>query len=95
MQIRKWVKTYPVVEGYGVETKSGEVVEILGTDLLQDNGIRDFSIKTVEKDLKGLLPIVMDPQGIVLPEKFIQGTNFQPGDKITFLINGVEKISPR
>ena len=42
-QIRKWVKTYPVIEGYGVESKSGEVVEILGTDLLQDSGIRDFS----------------------------------------------------
>ena len=67
------------------------MVEILGTDLLQDSGIRDFSIKTVKKDLKGLLPIVMDPKGIVLPEKFIPGTNFKPGDTITFLINGIEK----
>ena len=91
LQIRKWVKAYPVIEGYGVETKSGEVVEILGTDLLQDSGIRDFSIKTVEKNLKGLLPIVMDSKGIVLPEQFIPGTNFQPGDRVTFLINGVEK----
>ena len=91
LRVRKSVKAYPVIEGYGVETKSGEVVEILGTDLLQDSGIRDFSLKMVEKDLKGLLPLVMDPKGIILPEKFIPGTSFSPGDTITFLINGVEK----
>ena len=90
-RVRKLVKSYPVIEGYGVELKTGQVVEILGTDLLQDSGIRDFSIKTLEKDLKGLLPIIMDPKGIVLPEKFIPGTNFKPGDKINFLINGIEK----
>ena len=89
--VRKLVKFYPVIEGYGVELKTGQVVEILGTDLLQDSGIRDFSIKTLEKDLKGLLPLIMDPKGIVLPEKFIPGTNFKPGDKINFLINGIEK----
>ena len=89
--VRKLVKSYPVIEGYGVELKTGQVVEILGTDLLQDSGIRDFSIKTLEKDLKGLLPLIMDPKGIVLPEKFIPGTNFKPGDKINFLINGIEK----
>ena len=90
-RVRELVKSYPVIEGYGVELKTGQVVEILGTDLLQDSGIRDFSIKTLEKDLKGLLPIIMDPKGIVLPEKFIPGTNFKPGDKINFLINGIEK----
>ena len=90
-RLRGSLKSYPIIEGYGVELQSGQVVEILGTDLLQDSGIRDFSIKTVEKDLKGLLPIIMDPTGIVLPEKFIPGTNFQPGDSIIFLINGVEK----
>ena len=91
-RLREWTKSYPIIEGYGVELKTGQVVEILGTDLLQDSGIRDFSIQTVKKDLKGLLPIVMDPNGIVLPEKFIPGTNFKPGDTITFLINGKEKI---
>ncbi|SVB13164.1 uncharacterized protein METZ01_LOCUS166018, partial [marine metagenome] len=90
-RLRESLKCYPIIEGYGIESKSGQVVEILGTDLLQDSGIRDFSIKTVEKDLKGLLPIIMDPMGIVLPEKFIPGTNFQPGDSIVFLINGIEK----
>ena len=89
--IRSEIKTYPVVEGYGVELQSGEVVEILGTDLLQDNGIRDFKLKTVQPDLKGLLSVIMDPRGIILPEKFIPGTQFQPGDKIKFLINGKEE----
>jgi putative ABC transport system permease protein len=88
LALRKEIKVYPVIEGYGVESITGEVVEILGTDLLQDSGIRDFSLKTVEPDLKGLLPIIMDPNGIVLPEKFIPGTKFQPGDSIRFLING-------
>ena len=90
-RVRELVKSYPVIEGYGVELKTGQVVEILGTDLLQDSGIRDFSIKTLEKDLKGLLPIIMDPKGIILPERFIPGTNFKPGDKINFLVNGIEK----
>ncbi len=91
LRLRQSVKAYPVVEGYGVESTSGEVVEILGTDLLQDSGIRDFSLQTVEENLKGLLPLVMDPAGIILPERFIPGTHFQPGDRITFLINGQEK----
>jgi len=88
--LRSEIKAYPVIEGYGVETVSGEVVEIIGTDLLQDSGIRDFSIKTVENDLKGLLPLLLDPVGIILPEKFVPGTRFGPGDTIQFLINGKE-----
>ena len=38
--LRKEIKAYPVIEGYGIESTSGEVVEIIGTDLLQDSGIR-------------------------------------------------------
>ena len=90
--LRKEVKAYPVIEGYGVESTSGEVVEIIGTDLLQDNGIRDFSIKTIEKGLKGLLPLIMDPAGVILPEKFIPGVQFDTGSTLQFLINGKEKI---
>jgi putative ABC transport system permease protein len=90
--LRDEIKAYPVIEGYGVESSSDEVVEIIGTDLLQDSGIRDFSIKTVEKDLKGLLPILLDPVGIILPEKFVPGTHFAPGDTIQFLIKGKEKF---
>ncbi len=89
--LRQWVKVYPVVEGYGIESRTQEVVEIFGTDFLQDSGIRDFSLQTVEPDLKGLVPIVMDPKGIVLPEKFIPGSHFQAGDSIEFLINGQKK----
>ena len=89
--LRGEIKAYPVIEGYGVESTSGEVVEIIGTDLLQDSGIRDFTIKTVEKDLKGLLPLILDPSGIILPENFVPGTRFAPGDTIRFLINGKEK----
>jgi len=91
LALREWIKIYPVIEGYGIETGTGEVVEILGTDLLQDSGIRDFSLKTVKPDLPGLLPIIMDPRGIILPEKFIPGTHFQPGDSICFLINGQKR----
>lgn len=90
--LRNEIKAYPVIEGYGVESTSGEVVEIIGTDLLQDSGIRDFSIKTVEKDLPGLLKIILDPSGIILPEKFVPGTHFAPGDTIRFLIKGKEKL---
>ena len=89
--LRQEIKAYPVIEGYGVESTSGEVVEIIGTDILQDSGIRDFTIKTVEKDLKGLLPLILDSSGIILPEKFVPGTNFGPGDTVRFLINGKEK----
>ena len=91
LALREWVKVYPVIEGYGIESSTGEVVEILGTDLLQDSGIRDFSLKTVEPGLKGLIPIIMDSKGIILPEKFIPGTHFQPGDRIDFLINGKKR----
>ncbi|MFQ5449663.1 MAG: FtsX-like permease family protein [Nitrospinaceae bacterium] len=91
LSLREWIKAYPVIQGYGVEMKTGEVVEILGTDLLQDSGIRDFSLKTVDKDLKGLLPLIMDPRGIILPEQFIPGTHYEPGDTVRFLINGKEQ----
>jgi putative ABC transport system permease protein len=89
--LRKEIKAYPVIEGYGVESTSGEVVEIIGTDLLQDSGIRDFSLKTTEKGLKGLLPLIMDPAGVILPEKFIPGVQFDTGSSLQFLINGQEK----
>ncbi len=86
--LRKEIKVYPVIEGYGIESTSDEVVEIIGTDLLQDSGIRDFSIKTTEEGLKGLIPLITDPAGIILPEKFVPGTRFAPGDTIEFLIKG-------
>ncbi|MFQ5443278.1 MAG: FtsX-like permease family protein [Nitrospinales bacterium] len=91
LALRQSIKAYPVIEGYGVELRTNEVVQILGTDLLQDSGIRDFSLKTVEKDLKGLLPLVLDPEGIILLEKFIPDTDFQPGESIQFVVNGMEK----
>ncbi|MFQ5716871.1 MAG: ABC transporter permease, partial [Nitrospinales bacterium] len=91
LALREWIKVYPVIQGHGVEPRSNEVVEILGTDLLQDSGIRDFSLRTTGKDLKGLIPLVLDPAGIILPEKFIPETDFKPGGQIRFLINGVEK----
>ena len=89
--LRKEIKAYPVIEGYGVESTSGEVVEIIGTDLLQDSGIRDFSLKTKDKGLKGLLPLIMDPAGVILPEKFIPGVQFDTDSSLQFLINGKEK----
>ena len=89
--LRKEIKAYPVIEGYGIESTSGEVVEIIGTDLLQDSGIRDFSLKTKEKDLKGLLPLIMDPAGVILPEKFIPNVQFKAGSSLKFLIKGKEK----
>ncbi|MEE3252782.1 MAG: FtsX-like permease family protein, partial [Nitrospinota bacterium] len=89
--LRKQIKAYPVIEGYGIESTSGEVVEIIGTDLLQDSGIRDFSLKTKEKDLKGLLPLIMDPAGVILPEKFIPNVQFKAGSSLKFLIKGKEK----
>jgi len=85
---RKWIKAYPVIEGFGIEQASGEAVEVLGTDLLGDSGRRDFFIKTKEENLKGLLPLILDPKGIVLPEKFIPGSNYKAGETIDFLING-------
>ena len=89
--LRKEIKVYPVIEGYGLESTSGEVVEIIGTDLLQDSGIRDFSLKTMNKDLKGLLPLIMDPAGVILPEKFIPDVQFGVGSTLQFLIKGKEK----
>ncbi len=90
--LRKLIKPYPVIEAKAVETKSGEIVEILGTDLLQDSGVRDFSLKTTQKNLNGLVPLILDPTGIILPEKFIPETSFEPGDKISFTINGKKTL---
>ena len=91
LPLREWIKIYPVVRGYGVDVDSNEVVEIMGTDLLQDSGVRDFSLKTTSPDLKGLLPIILDPAGVVLPEKFIPGTDYQPGDSLRLLIDDREQ----
>lgn len=88
LPLRQWIKAYPVIEGYGVEQSTGEVVEILGTDLLQDSGIRDFSMQTTANDLAGLLPLILDPKSVILPGKFIPGTAFKPGQPIDFLIGG-------
>ncbi len=89
--LAEWIRAYPIIRGYGVETGSNEVVEIVGTDLMKANGIRDFSLKTKRKNLTALLPLLLDPRGIILPEKFIPGTHFKPGDPIHLLINGKER----
>ncbi|MDH3257307.1 MAG: FtsX-like permease family protein, partial [Nitrospinota bacterium] len=89
--LAEWIRAYPIIRGYGVETGSNEVVEIVGTDLQKANGIRDFSLKTKRQNLTSLLPLLLDPRGIILPEKFIPGTGFQPGDSIQMLINGKER----
>ena len=91
LPLRRWIKPYPVITGYGVEVSSGEVVEILGIDLLQDAGIRDFSFRTTETGLKGWLPLILDTKSIILPGKFIPGTAFQPGQPIRLLIDGRER----
>tara|TARA_B100000686_G_scaffold339763_1_gene414367 strand:- start:4297 stop:6867 length:2571 start_codon:yes stop_codon:yes gene_type:complete len=91
LKLRSWIKIYPVIEGTALELRSGEMVEIFGADLLQDSGIRDFSLKTIEQDLEGMIPLVLDPAGVILPEKFIPEIDFQPGEKIIFLVNGEEK----
>ena len=85
------IRAYPIIRGYGVEVDSNEVVEILGTDLLKANGIRDFSLKTKRSNFTSLLTLILDPRGVILPEKFIPGTDFKPGDHIHFLINGKER----
>ena len=90
LALREWIKAFPVIEGHAVEPNSNEVIKILGTDLLQDNGIRDFSLKTTDKSLRGLVSLVLDPKGIILPDKFILHSNFKPGDHIDLLINGVK-----
>jgi len=89
--LSEWIRAYPIIRGYGVETGSNEMVEIVGTDLQKANGIRDFSLKTKRQNLTSLLPLLLDPRGIILPEKFIPGTGFQPGDTILMLINGKER----
>ncbi len=89
--LAEWIRVYPIIRGYGVEVNSNEVVEILGTDLLKANGVRNFSLKTKRSNFTSLLPLILDPRGVILPEKFIPGTDFKPGDSIRFLINGKEK----
>ena len=91
LPLREWIKVYPVVRGYGVEVDSNEVVEIMGTDLLQDSGVRNFSLKTTSPGLKGLLSIILDPASVVLPEKFIPGTDYRPGDPLRLLIDDREQ----
>ena len=85
------VKAYPIVEGYGMEVNSGEVVEFLGADLRQNRGLGNLSIKTRRKGIGGLMSLLTDPTGIIIPEIFIPGTPFQLGDQLQFLINGREQ----
>jgi putative ABC transport system permease protein len=59
--------------------------------LQKANSIREFSLKTKRAGLTGLLPLLLDPRGIILPEKFIPDTDFKPGDPIHFIINGKER----
>jgi putative ABC transport system permease protein len=85
------VRAYPIIRGYGEETSSNELIEIIGTDLQKANGIRNFTLKTKRKGLTGLLPLLLDPKGIILPEEFIPGAEFQPGDTIRLVVNGRER----
>jgi putative ABC transport system permease protein len=114
----RWLETdhqfSPVIEAYAMvvaeETRRqtggmftrGELLHVLGVDILLDFGVRDYHILQTgqrrERSAREILSLLQDPNSVILTEKFLRRKGLRVGDDIrlafgsrqqTFRIRGV------
>ncbi|MBI1955979.1 MAG: ABC transporter permease [Acidobacteria bacterium] len=81
------VKISPVIESTAVVPPTGEVVRILGIDIIQDRPFRDTTLKNIHITPRDFLLLLTDPRSLVVGESFAQRHRLQPGSTITLLVN--------
>ncbi|NOT55844.1 MAG: FtsX-like permease family protein [Deltaproteobacteria bacterium] len=96
-----WLDAYgdmsPVIDGYAV-TESlgqtgapGEFLHVLGVDILRDRSLRQYQLLRVsaeerEATTREFLLLLVDPQAIVLTEKFARRFNLSLGSALPLII---------
>jgi len=81
------VKISPVLESTAVAAETGEVVEVLGIDLLQDKAFRDLTPLGTGYSGRDSLLLLLDPHAVLVSESFATRYHLAPGSKIPLLLN--------
>ena len=84
------VEIAPVVEGIGVEPRSGEALEILAVDLATDRAVRDIATEGAAEGrptTRDLLLLLTDPNSLLLGHGFASRHRLRPGSELTLVVN--------
>ena len=81
------VKVSPILESTGVVPSNGEVVRILGIDIVQDKAFRDTTLLQKSATERDFLLMLLDPHALLVSESFAQRNRLQAGSKIALLVN--------
>ena len=97
----QWLDTYghmsPVIDGYAMTESSSQdgipsdFLQILGVDILRDRSLRRYQLLRLSEEerettTREFLLLLVDPQAIVLTEKFARRFNLQIGSPLPLLI---------
>ncbi len=88
-----WLREFgvpcPVVEGEAVfgEPPHGEILHVLGVDVLRDQEVRDYEIAALAGGRSRPTPaeflaLLMDPHAVILTEKFARRRGLKAGDAV-------------
>jgi len=103
----QWLDAYghmsPVIDGYAMteslrqDSTPGEFLHILGVDILRDRSLRRYQLLRLSEDerettTREFLLLLVDPQAIVLTEKFARRFNLQIGSSLPLLIGDRQLI---
>ena len=97
----QWLDTYghmsPVIDGYAMTESSrqdstpGEFLHVLGVDILRDRSLRRYQLLRLSEEAREtttreFLLLLVDPQAIILTEKFARRFNLSIGSSLPLLI---------
>ena len=81
------VKVSPVLESTAVVPATGEVIRVLGIDIVQDKAFRDMPLLQKSPTERDSLLMLLDPHALLASEAFAQRNRLQNGSKIALLVN--------
>lgn len=81
------MKLSPVLDSTAVAADTGEVIQILGVDLVQDKAFRDLTMQGGETGTRDSLLLLIDPQSLLLSEAFAERHHLHDGSQIPLLVN--------
>ncbi len=77
----------PVIESTAVAAATGQVVQVLGIDILEDSPFRDTELGGVETSPRDFLLQLTDPRSVVVGETFARRHGLQSGAEVELLLN--------
>ena len=81
------VQVSPVIEATAIEPLTGEVIRVLGIDIVQDRAFRDTTLLRKKLSERDFLLMLLDPHALLVSESFARRYGLQEGSKIALLVN--------